>query len=133
MNEDKQPDRPDEWFRVAERLGNQLANNIEKFGDKVQKVVESLDEKVRSEPSVTVEDARTTEGGPAFSSLRAGQAFEHGGQLFLRLGALPEADVHNLAVNLNSGRVQAFAATDEAAAVRVKVTLQNPGPSEKSL
>ena len=125
--------KPDEWFKVAERLGNQLANNIEKFGDKVQKVVEQLVEKGRdsaSTGSITVEDARH-EGGFTASQPAPGQTFEYEGQVFLRLKDLPSATTEIWVVQLDGGRVKKLEDDALVSPVRVKITLQPDKPERE--
>lgn len=127
--------KPDDWMDTAERLGNQIARGLETFGDRVQKALEHLDDVGRPRPGgVTIEDERDAEGGVPVETLLRGDVFEHQGQLFMRLGAIPNVKrVEEIdAVNLKNGDVRLFSrgVRVEPVDARVVVRDKSTGPAK---
>lgn len=103
--------KPDDWMEAAERLGNQIAGGLEMFGDKVQKALESLDDVGRPRSGgVTIEDERDVVDGTPVETLLRGDVFDHHGELYMRLGHIPNARRGEGvdAVNLANGDVREF-------------------------
>ncbi len=104
--------KPDDWMQTAERVGEQVAKGLEAFGDRVQKALESFDDVGRSRAGgVTIDDQRGAEDGVAVETLLRGDVYEHQGELYMRLGTIPNARRRGDeidAVNLRNGDVQGF-------------------------
>ena len=102
--------KPDDWMETAERLGNQIAHGLEAFGDRVQKALESLDDMKPRAGGVIIEDERDVEDGVAIETLLRGDVFDHQGQLYMRLGEIPHAQMGPEidAVVLETGDVRQF-------------------------
>lgn len=125
--------KPEEWIKAAERMGNQLAEGIERFGDRVQRMVESLDDVGRGR-RVKVEDQRDAGSGVPLSRLKSGEVFDFEGTLYLRLGRWPDGtDVEGLwAAHLTEGTLRRFDAEAGVEPVDVKVTITRRSPDDES-
>lgn len=119
--------KPEDWMEAAERVGNQVARGLEAFGDRVQQALESLDDLGRARPGkVTIDDQRDAEDGVPVETLLRGDVFEHAGDLFMRLGTIPNVrrtDGLN-AVNLRNGDVRAFEPSLRVEPVDAKVVVR---------
>jgi hypothetical protein len=129
MNDEKrrQPPRPEDWMEAAERFGNHVVKGIDAFGDRVQRALESLDNTQRGHRAgVKVEDRRDDPEGVPVEGLLRGECFEHQGELFMRLGSIPDAkrkdDID--AVNLANGDVRVFPRGTRVTAVEAKVVVE---------
>ena len=116
--------KPEEWIKAAERMGNQLAEGIERFGDRVQRMVESIDENTRKR-RVKVEDRRDEVDTIALDRLKLGEVFDYDGKLYLRMGRWPDGvDLDGLwAVHLTEGSVRKFDDGTMVSPVDAKVTV----------
>ena len=117
--------KPEEWIKAAERMGNQLAEGIERFGDRVQRMVESLDDSTKRRRRVKVDDQRDAGPGVPLERLKSGEVFEHQGTIYLRLGQWPqETGVEGLwAAHLTEGDIQRFEPGTRVEPVDAKVTI----------
>ena len=117
--------KPEEWIKAAERMGNQLAEGIERFGDRVQRMVESLDESTKRR-RVKVDDQREEGAGTPLERLKGGEAFEYQGTIYLRLGQWPqETGVEEglWAAHLTEGSIRRFDSGTRVEPVYAKVTI----------
>ena len=121
------PTKPEDWMEAAERVGNQLARGIDAFGDRVQKAIESLDNAQRPRRrGIKVEDHRDDPDGVPVESLAKGDVFDLNGDLFMRLGAIPDARRKDEldAVDLASGDVRQLERGTKVIAVDAKVVVE---------
>ena len=116
--------KPEDWIKAAERMGNQLAEGLERFGDRVQRMVESLDESTRRR-RVKVEDRRDEGAKVPLDRLKSGEVFDHDGTIYIRLGRWPEgAEQEGLwGAHLTEGDVRRFEPGTSVEPVDVKITL----------
>lgn len=116
--------KPEEWIKAAERMGNQLAEGIERFGDRVQRMIESLDESTKRR-RVKVDDQRDAGVGVPLKKLKGGEVFDHEGTIFLRLGQWPqETGVEGLwGAHLTEGDIRRFDPGTRVEPVDAKVTI----------
>ncbi|MCA9553106.1 MAG: hypothetical protein KC933_23925 [Myxococcales bacterium] len=120
--------KPEDWTEMAERLGNQLARGLDAFGDRVQQALEALDNpQARRRHGMKVEDHRDNPEGVAVEGLLRGDCFEHQGDLFMRLGSIPDTKRRDEvdAVNLANGDVRLFARGTRVTAVDAKVVVES--------
>ena len=100
----------------AEKLGQQLAEGLERFGDRVAKAIETIENRVgpqfkKAAQGLGVDDQRVPPGSTApVDAIAKGEVFEHNRDLFMRLGPIPGSQAEALvdAVHLGSGDVRQF-------------------------
>ncbi|MEM7679169.1 MAG: hypothetical protein AAF449_24585 [Myxococcota bacterium] len=133
--------RNDDWMEQAEKLGQQLAEGLERFGDRVAKAIETIEAKVgpqikKAAQGMGVDDQRIPvgEAGPVEQVAR-GDVFDLQNELFMRLGNVPGAPDDELvnAVHLSSGEVRRFERGIEVLSVDATLVVKppsNPPPAE---
>ncbi|MEL7368650.1 MAG: hypothetical protein AAFN74_07055 [Myxococcota bacterium] len=129
--------RPDDWMEQAEKLGQQLAEGLERFGDRVAKAIETIEAKVgpqikKAAQGMNVDDQRIPIGevGPV-EQVQRGDVFDRENELFMRLAEVPGAPDDDLvnAVHLGTGAVRRFERGTEVISVDATLVVK---PSDKT-